>query len=153
MSQKIWIHILLLKGYIFPFLKSSGIKQIFWLPGVWYPRESVFSNLLKNQITQQKLNKNRKYFDPLVSGPGWFKWCKSWRLKISLDCTFNISKKRWTNFFKTNSYFILSVHHNISVIKNNNQLHSKAVQNSKNVCEKTLVSNKIMFPDGQSLTW
>ena len=43
----------------------------------------------KTWITRN-LNQNRKYFNPLLSGPGWFQWWKkNWRSKISLDCPFN----------------------------------------------------------------
>ena len=57
--------------------------------GVWYPGESVFSNL-NVKITEWNLNKNHEFFNPMVSGPGRFIWWKNWRLKILLDCPFNV---------------------------------------------------------------
>ena len=40
-------------------------------------------------ITRRILKHNRKYFNPLVSGPGRFELLKVWRSKISLYCPFN----------------------------------------------------------------
>ena len=60
-----------------------------WLCAVWYPEEidSVqYHNpgrFMTIQISHRKRNLNRKYFNPLVSDPGWFIW---WRSRISLDC-------------------------------------------------------------------
>ena len=65
------------------------------------PRESVFLKP-KIWITQRNLNRNWKYFNPLVtmvSGP----WAdsnneeKKWKSKISLDCTFKrlLTNKTW----------------------------------------------------------
>ena len=43
-------------------------------------------------ITQWILNQNRKYFKPLVSGPGRFELWKNWMSKMWLDCLF-----KWSN--------------------------------------------------------
>ena len=59
----------------FIFEKSSRIQKFVDSPGYdTVPRESVFF-ATKIRINQQKFtgNQNRKYFNPLVSGPGKFK--------------------------------------------------------------------------------
>ena len=61
------------------------IPQGDWLCAVSYPKE-IHKNWYT--VTLQKLNQNQKYFNPLVSGPGWFEWWKNLRSKISLDCPF-----------------------------------------------------------------
>ena len=61
---------------------SIGSRKVIWLTGVWYPGEidsaqyHTPGRFIKIRITRRKLNQNRKYFNPLVSGPGWFKWWK-----------------------------------------------------------------------------
>ena len=76
-----------------------------WLAGVWYvgeidsPGYPPPGTLTRRGIIPrgdwtiwinwQILNQNRKYFNPLVSGPGRFELWKKWRSKISLDCPFN----------------------------------------------------------------
>ena len=56
----------------------SMIPRWAWLCAVWYPGEIDFvqydtpGRFIKIQITQGKRSQNRKYFNPLVSGPGWF---------------------------------------------------------------------------------
>ena len=58
-----------------------------WLLGVWYlpPSPGEIDSpgyhtpgrfLRKILLTLRNSNQNRKYFNPLVSGPGRFKWCK-----------------------------------------------------------------------------
>ena len=89
--KKMWIHILLKKAYIqySIFEQNSRHEVFFYSPGM---KPQGFSFLkLKTRITQQNLNRNWKYFNPLVSAPGRFKlWKKIWRSKISLDCPFNV---------------------------------------------------------------
>ena len=57
------------------------------LPGIWYPEESVFF-LHKIPITQENLNQNLKYFNPLVNGPGRLEWWKNNRSEVLLDCPY-----------------------------------------------------------------
>ena len=45
---------------------------------------NIFAQL-KFKITQWKLNQNQKYFNPLVSGQGWFEWWKKWRKNLVGD--------------------------------------------------------------------
>ena len=46
----------------------------------------------KIQMTRRNLNQNRKYFYPLLSGPGRFDLKN--RLKISLDCPFKLDLEK-----------------------------------------------------------
>ena len=59
---------------IFILEKSSRISKYFDSPGYHTPGSQFFET--KIRITQQKLNQNRKYFNPLVSGPGRFEILK-----------------------------------------------------------------------------
>ena len=58
-----------------------------WLCAVGYPGKidsvqydtpgyTTPGRFIKIRITQRNRNQNRKYFNTLVSGPGWFKWWK-----------------------------------------------------------------------------
>ena len=71
------------KGLHFVFIQK---RSFFLLPGVWYHADSVFAT--KIWITQHKLNQNKKYYNPLFSGPSWFELWKNRRSKISLDGPF-----------------------------------------------------------------
>ena len=65
-----WTLFLLIKGYFFSFLHQCSRITFFYSPGY----DILGSQFLatKIRITQRKPNQNRKYFNPLVSGPGWF---------------------------------------------------------------------------------
>ena len=60
-----WIHILLLKGYIY---QSSRSKRCIWLLGYYTPESIFFEPRIR--ITKRNLNQSRKYFNPLFSCPG-----------------------------------------------------------------------------------
>ena len=60
---------------------------VIWLAGVWHPGEidsaqyHTPGRFRKIRITWRKIKQNRKYFNPLVSGPGWFKQWKKLEVK------------------------------------------------------------------------
>ena len=64
------------------FTLRSLIPRGDWLCAVWYPRDIdspgyyTLGRFIKIRISQQNQNQNQKYFNPLVSCPGWFKWWK-----------------------------------------------------------------------------
>ena len=56
-----------------------------------------FTNIL---ITRRKPNQNRNYFNPLVSGPGWFEW---WKIGVEILVGLSLYDI-WGNFFETLEY-------------------------------------------------
>ena len=60
-----------IKELHFSFLKKVLGQKYILTPRGMIPRGVSFFEP-KNRITQRKLNQNRKYFNPLLSGPGRF---------------------------------------------------------------------------------
>ena len=85
---KVWYHVEIdTQGYDTPgrLTRLGMIPWGDWLTRVWYHGESdspaydalgsqIFG--LKIRITLRIFNRNRKYFNPLVSSQGWFEWWK-----------------------------------------------------------------------------
>ena len=93
-----------LPGYHTPGSHTPGshvLAAFYWLAGVWYPGEidlrgydipgSQFFGL-KIRITLRILNQIQKYFNPLVSSQGWFKWGKKLEVENLVGLTFELSR-------------------------------------------------------------
>ena len=106
-----------------------------WLPRVWYPGESISPGYdipasqspqgiiprqvsffdTKVQITRRNLNQNRKYLNPLISGPGWFEWWKkTGSRKSSWTVPLNVTKNYCLNYQYMSLYkLVFSVKHSV----------------------------------------
>ena len=97
-------------------MQKNSCINFFLLPGYDTPGSQYFCNenlndSAKTWMTQQKLDQSQKYFNPLVSGPGWFELWKKLGSKILLDCplklrkaeTFLLNKHRYLKLSEPNS--------------------------------------------------
>ena len=73
-KNKIWIFILLKRATFWIFAKKGERLHLLTPRSIILRGVSFFYT--KIRITQQKFHWNRKYLNPLVSGPGWFEWWK-----------------------------------------------------------------------------
>ena len=65
-----------------------AVEALMYIPSLGPIKKKVWT-CRGIQITQQIFNQNRKYFNPVASGPGMYEWWeKNWRSKILWDCPF-----------------------------------------------------------------
>ena len=88
---------MLKKGYIFKFFTPHSII----LFGVSFFNTKIW-------ISRRKRNQIQKYFNPLVSGPGWFELWKKLGSKILLDCPLKQRSKAETFLLNKHRYLKLS---------------------------------------------